>query len=171
MAESLNSGGLSTVFVCSPSSCNICFRICLKTPLILIKRNIILQHTMISWTMVCSRFLLQHDNAPVHKARSIKKWLSQFGVEELEWAPQRPALNPIQHLLDEFQCWPYRPASAANLANCVAPGWEQVPAAWLLPRSVRAVIAAYLCLWFWNKMFKRQCNIRLSIYFWPRGVP
>ncbi len=28
-------------------------------------------------------FLFQHDNAPLHKARSIKKCFSRFAVEEL----------------------------------------------------------------------------------------
>jgi hypothetical protein len=30
-------------------------------------------------------FLLQHDNAPVHKARSIEKWFAEISVEELDW--------------------------------------------------------------------------------------
>ena len=29
-------------------------------------------------------FLFQHDSAPVHRARSIKTWMSEFGVEELD---------------------------------------------------------------------------------------
>jgi hypothetical protein len=29
-------------------------------------------------------FLFQHDNAPVHNARSIQKWFVKIGVEELE---------------------------------------------------------------------------------------
>jgi hypothetical protein len=28
-------------------------------------------------------FQFQHDNAPMHKARSIQKWFVEFGVEEL----------------------------------------------------------------------------------------
>ena len=38
-------------------------------------------------------FLFQHDCPPVHKARSIKTWMSQFGVEELDWPAQSPDLN------------------------------------------------------------------------------
>ena len=41
-------------------------------------------------------FLFQHDNAPVHKARSIQKWLVEIGVEELYWPAQSPNLNPIE---------------------------------------------------------------------------
>ena len=29
-------------------------------------------------------FLFQHDNAPLHKARSIQKWFVEIGVEELD---------------------------------------------------------------------------------------
>ena len=30
-------------------------------------------------------FLFKHDCAPVHKARSIKTWMREFGVDELDW--------------------------------------------------------------------------------------
>jgi hypothetical protein len=36
--------------------------------------------------------LFQHDNAPVHKARSIHKWFAEIGVEKLDWP--WPQLNP-----------------------------------------------------------------------------
>jgi hypothetical protein len=39
-------------------------------------------------------FLFQHDNVPVHKARSIEKWFLEIGVEELNWPAQSPDLNP-----------------------------------------------------------------------------
>ena len=48
-------------------------------------------------------FLFQHDNARVHKARSIQKWLVEIGVEELDWPAQSPALNSIDHLWDELE--------------------------------------------------------------------
>ena len=38
-------------------------------------------------------FLLQHDNAPVNKARSIQNWFVMIGVEELDWPAQSPLMN------------------------------------------------------------------------------
>ena len=43
-------------------------------------------------------FPFQHDNAPVHKARSIQKWFVEISVEELDWPAQSPDLNPNNHL-------------------------------------------------------------------------
>ena len=47
-------------------------------------------------------FLFQHDNVPVHKARSIEKWFLEIGVEELNWPAQSPDLNPKDHIWDEL---------------------------------------------------------------------
>lgn len=36
------------------------------------------------------------ENSHVHKTSPEKKWFTQFGVEDLDWSPQSPDLNPIQ---------------------------------------------------------------------------
>ncbi|MCJ8743348.1 hypothetical protein PDJAM_G00093060 [Pangasius djambal] len=47
--------------------------------------------------------LFQHDDAPVHKASSMKTWCVKVGVEELEGPAQIPDLNPTEHLWDELE--------------------------------------------------------------------
>ena len=44
--------------------------------------------------------LFEHDNAPMHKARSIQKGFVEIGVEELDRPTQSPELNPIELLWD-----------------------------------------------------------------------
>uniref|UniRef100_A0AAZ3QDD9 Tc1-like transposase DDE domain-containing protein n=1 Tax=Oncorhynchus tshawytscha TaxID=74940 RepID=A0AAZ3QDD9_ONCTS len=48
-------------------------------------------------------FLSQHDNAPMHKARSKQKWFVEISVEKLDWLAQSPELNPIEHLWDVLE--------------------------------------------------------------------
>ena len=97
-------------------------------------------------------FLFQHDCAPVHKARTIKTWFDEFGVEELDWPAQNPDLNPIEHLWDELErrlrARPSRPTSVPDLINALQNEWAPIPTETLqnlvesLPRRVEAVIAA-----------------------------
>ena len=64
-------------------------------------------------------FVFQHDNAPVHKVRSIQKWFVEICVEELDWPAQSPDLNPIKNLWVELQprARPNHPTSVPDLAN------------------------------------------------------
>jgi len=41
--------------------------------------------------------------ATVHKSRSFRTLLDEFGVEELDWPTQSDDLNPIEQLWDELE--------------------------------------------------------------------
>ena len=75
----------------------------------------------------------EHDNAPMHKARSIQKWFVEIGVEELHRPAQSPDLNPIEHLWDELErrlrARPNRPTSVPDLTNALVVEWKQIPTA------------------------------------------
>ena len=76
-------------------------------------------------------FLFQHDCAPVHKARSIKTWMREFGVDELDWPAQSPDLNPIEHLWDELErrlrTRPSCPTSVCDLTNVLQEECTKIP--------------------------------------------
>ena len=94
---------------------------------------------------LCGNSLIQHDNAPVHKA-----WFVEICVEELDWPAKNFALNPIERLWDELEhrlrARPNQPTSVPGLTNALVAEWKQVPAVMFqhlvesLPRIV--VIAA-----------------------------
>ena len=96
-------------------------------------------------------FLFQHDNALVHKPRSIQKWFVEICVEELDWPVQSSDLNPIEHLWDELECQlharPNPSTSVPDVTNALVAEWLQVPAAMFQDlveshsRRVEAVLA------------------------------
>ena len=74
-------------------------------------------------------FLFQHDNAPVHKVRSMQKWFGMNWNTDCEPGPI------VQH-------------QETNLTNPLVAEWKKVPAEMFqhlverVPRRVEAVIAA-----------------------------
>ncbi|KAL7857365.1 hypothetical protein SRHO_G00162640 [Serrasalmus rhombeus] len=83
---------------------------------------------------------------------SIKTWMSEFGVEELDWPAQSSDLNPTEHLWDELErrlrARPSCPTSLSDLTNALLEERSKIPINTLLnlverlPRKVEAVIAA-----------------------------
>ncbi len=80
------------------------------------------------WRSLLCPCLFQHDCSPVHTERFIKTWLDEFDVEELDWIPQSPDLNLIEHLWDELK-WKLqdRPStSLPDLTNALLDEWAKI---------------------------------------------
>jgi hypothetical protein len=96
--------------------------------------------------------LYQHDNAPCHKARSVRDWFLDNKVPEMDWIAQNPDLNPKEHLWDELErrlhSRPQCPTSLTALATVMQEEWVAISPEMFrrlvvsLPGRVRVVIKA-----------------------------
>jgi hypothetical protein len=82
--------------------------------------------------------IFQHDNAPSHSAKGTKKWLETNDISVLDWPPQSPDLNPIEHLWDHLK----REIRGKKQCNNVNELWEVVTEAWdsIKPETCRKLV-------------------------------
>lgn len=105
---------------------------------------------MAQHTMSGSRFrsiFFEHDNIPVHQAKSIHKWLSQFGVENVVWAAQTQ--KPTNTL--ELQ-W--------NVESGLVEPLQQ--GAKVFPKERRILQQKIGGLCFWNEMIDNRMRLQRS---------
>ena len=109
-----------------------------------------LQQTIEYYGFVKKDFVFQHDNNPKHTAKTTKKLLEECGLEVLDWPPQSPDLNPIEHLWDllkrRLSAYDSAPTSIHMLWDRVQEEWEKITAEDCInlissmPRRIDAVI-------------------------------
>jgi transposase len=96
--------------------------------------------------------IFQQDNDPKHTSRLAKKWFEDHNIKVLDWPPQSPDLNPIEHLwshlkqkLADFE---EPPKEVNELWDRVQEVWETIEVEYCrtliesMPDRIRAVLKA-----------------------------
>ena len=78
--------------------------------------------------------VFQQDNAPIYTAKWTMNFLEESGMEVLEWPPQLPDLNPIEHLWEAVDRSLRLSRHQANgrrnldhLFHCLQEAWQSIP--------------------------------------------
>jgi hypothetical protein len=98
------------------------------------------------------KVVFQHDNDPKHRAKSVQEWLSDQPFQVMEWPPQSPDLNPIEHLWAhlkrQLNKYDSPPKGILELWDRVEEQWNKIDRATCLhliesmPRRIEGVIEA-----------------------------
>jgi transposase len=80
-------------------------------------------------------FVFQHDNASVHTASIVKKYIRKAKINTLPWPPNSPDLNPIEpvwnHIKRELGKYREDPSTMDVLWERVQCIWETIPEAYI----------------------------------------
>lgn len=94
--------------------------------------------------------IFQHDNAAIHRAKTIKSWFERIKVEVLPWPSRSPDLNPIENLWGILARKVYangeQYSNESELKNGIREAWTQIKSETLqklvetMPRRIFEVI-------------------------------
>lgn len=73
-------------------------------------------------------FVLQQDNAPIHRAKLVDQYLEENQIDHLKWPPQSPDLSPIENMwaLLKMRIEEKRPQSIAQIKEYVVDTWNEI---------------------------------------------
>ena len=96
--------------------------------------------------------VFQQDNDPKHTSHTARNWFAENNIEVLEWPPQSPDLNPIEHLWQYLKSqlagYEKEPTSMHEMWQRVEAEWNKIPTEVCLnliesmPRRIAAVLKA-----------------------------
>lgn len=74
-------------------------------------------------------FIFQQDNDPKHTSNIANEYFKQKGIEVLEWPPQSPDLNPIEHLWAHIKVKVGQklPKNKKELIEIIKQEWNSIP--------------------------------------------
>ena len=89
-----------------------------------------LMDTIRAHKFAVTNIIFQQDGDPKHTATSTKRWLRRNRVKVLDWPPQSPDLNPIEHLWNEvdrrLRHLPGQISSREDLWNKIQQIWQEI---------------------------------------------
>ena len=62
--------------------------------------------------------IFQQDSDPKHTSKKATKWFEDNDINDLDWAPQSPDINPIEHL------WQHIKQQLGEYSTMSKGGWE-----------------------------------------------
>lgn len=72
----------------------------------------------------------QHDNSPVHRARTVQNFIEERGINVLPWASKSPDINPIENVWGQMVKTIYqegfRPRNSQELRQRIIEAWQQI---------------------------------------------
>lgn len=94
--------------------------------------------------------IFQQDNDPKHTSAKAKQFFKDLGINVMEWPPQSPDLNPIEHLWSQMKRmlgqYPEPPKGVFELVERIKEVWSKIEASQCqtliesMPRRMQAVI-------------------------------